>query len=212
MKTVVCSHGFGVDASDRGLFSDIAAAFPGVRFVMFNYNTFDEAGNMTARPLPEQAKMLNTQLAKAEGEVLLLCHSKGCVVGAMADVDDVTKVIFLTPPGKDSQTMEHFADKFGSREGAIFNPDGISSIPRRDGTTTYVGKEYLTTQAALDAEKLYANLAAKRPLAVICAANDEILAKASLQVTGAQNMTIPGDHDFTGAYRQGLLAELKKLI
>ncbi len=212
MKTVVCSHGFGVDATSRGMFTEIAAAFPNVRFVMFDNNEIDADGNMTVRPLPEQAQMLNEQLAKAEGEVTLLCHSKGCLVGALADVGKVSQVIFLAPPGKDSQTIEHFAAKFGAREGAVFNPNGMSSIPRRDGTTTYVSKEYLETMAALNADTLYADLATKCPLTVICAAGDEILAKASLKVPGAHNLAIPGDHDFTGEFRPGLIAELAKLL
>lgn len=212
MKTVVCSHGFGVDATGRGMFTDIAASFPDIKFVMFDYSIIDEAGNMTVRPIPEQVQLLNDQLAGAEGEIILLCHSKGCVVGALADVSKVSQVIFLAPPDKDSQTIEHFAATFGSREGAVFNPAGMSSIPRRDGTITYVSKEYLETQAPLDAPKLYADLAAKLPLTVICAADDEILAKATLKVPGAQNLALPANHDFSGPARQELINQLRELL
>ncbi|HSX15274.1 MAG TPA: hypothetical protein VLF40_00620 [Candidatus Saccharimonadales bacterium] len=212
MKTVVYSHGFGVDATSRGMFTDIAAAPPDIKFVMFNYNTFDEAGNMTVRPLPEQARMLNEQLLKAEGEVTLLSHSMGCAVAAMADLSKVARAIFLAPPGNGSFSKEHFAQKFGSREGAVYDPEGMSSIPRRDGTTTYVGKEYLDALDGVAVEQLYEDAASNLPLTVICAADDEILAKASLKVPGANNLAIPGDHDFNGAARQGLIAKLGDLL
>jgi hypothetical protein len=213
MKTVVCSHGFGVDATGRGMFTDIAEAFPDVRFVMFNYNTVDEQGNMTVRPLPEQAEILNEQLAKAEGDVTLLCHSKGCVVGAMADLSNVHDVIFLAPPDGNAQTIKHFGEKFGSREGAVFNPDGMSTIPRRDGTTTYVSSEYLRTQADLDdARQLYKDVAAKHPLTIISAEEDEILGRIPFTDIGATVITLPGNHDFTGQARAGLIETLQTLL
>jgi len=212
MKTVVCSHGFGVDATARGMFTDIAAAFPGIKFVMFDYNTFDEARNMTVRPLPEQAQLLNEQLLRAEGEIVLLGHSMGCAVAAMTDLSHVARAIFLAPPGNGSFSKEHFAQKFGGREGAVYDPEGMSGIPRRDGTTTYVGKEYLDTLDGVDIEQLYEDTASNLPLTVICAADDEILAKANLKVTGANNLAIPGDHDFTGEARRGLITKLADLL
>jgi len=49
---IVYSHGFGVDKTDRGLFSDISKHFPDAEHIMFDYNDLDSENNsMTINPL-----------------------------------------------------------------------------------------------------------------------------------------------------------------
>ena len=210
MKTVICSHGFGVDATDRGLFTDIAAAFPGYRFIMFDYNIVDAVGNMTVRTLAQQTEMLIEKIAEADGEVMLLCHSQGCITAALADLTGVTSMVWLTPP--DNLDIPRFVGIFGSRAGANFNPDGVSSIPRRDGTVTYIGKDYLESIGKVDALGAYTKAAAQCPTTLIRATNDEIVGETEFPGVPASVLTLSGTHDFSGQARAGLIKKLKGIL
>ena len=211
MKSIVCSHGFGVDATDRGLFTDIAAAFPDADFRMFDYNTKDAAGNMTVRPLGDQVAQLKTELNKTTGGVTLLCHSQGCIVASMLpDFSKVERMIFLTPP--QDFDIERFSRIFGDRPGAVFNRDGASSFPRRDGTTTYIGKDYLDSIESIDVLGLYAKAATARPVTIVRASDDEIAGDTDFTSVGATVLTLPSGHDFSGEARTGLIETLKPLI
>jgi hypothetical protein len=192
------------------MFTDIAAAIPGVRFETFDYNKADGVGNMTVQPLPEQVATLNAKLADAGGEVTLLCHSQGCVIAAMADLDRVTDVIFLAPP--ENLSVARLARIFGTRPGAVFDPAGMSSLPRRDGTTTYVGKEYMESIAGVDVRQLFAALATKRPTAIVRAADDEVVGVTEFPGVAARIITLPGGHDFADGARSALITELKTLL
>ena len=210
MKQVICSHGFGVDATDRGLFSDIAAGFPELQFTVFDYNEVDAAGNMTVRPLAVQAELLNVQLARATDGVIVLCHSQGCVTAAMANLGKVSQLIFLAPP--DTLDIERFVKVFGSREGVTYDPDGVSKVPRRDGTVTSIGKDYLDSIAAVDVQQLFTTAAQKIPMTVIRAAEDEIVGQTAFADVPATIITLSGSHDFAGAARTELMTQLATLL
>lgn len=210
MKTIVCSHGFGVDATDRGLFSDIAAAFPEYTFAMFDYNAVDENGNVTVLPIEQQAELLNTKLKDAGGEIILLCHSQGCVTAAMADVSKVSSAIFLAPP--ENLDIERFVKIFGSRAGTQFNPEGLSSIPRHDGTSTYIGKEYLESIGKLDVQALFAQLAKRTKLDILRASEDEVVGNTTFPGVDAAVQTLVATHNFDGASRPALIDAVGAII
>lgn len=211
MKTVVCSHGFGVDPTDRGLFTDIAAVFPDFDFTMFDYNTKDAEGNMTVQPLSAQRALLEAVLAKTEDEVTLLCHSQGCVVAALLpDFSKVVDMIFLAPP--QFLDVESFGRIFGDRAGAVFNRNGNSSFPRRDGTTTYIGKDYLDSIENVDVLQLFTEAAAKVPITIVRASDDEIVGPTDFAGVGATVETLAAGHDFTGVARARLIKALGPML
>lgn len=213
MKTVICSHGFGVDATGCGLFTEIAAAFVDYNFVMFDYNTRDEQGNMTVLPLNAQAKLLQQKIdetSKTGDTITLLCHSQGCVVAAMADIPKSVKVIFLAPP--DNLDIPRFTKVFGGREGTVFNLEGTSVIPRNDGTKTFIGKDYLHSVATADIRALFEKLAQQNELTIIKADADEIVGPTDFSDIKAAVLSAPGSHNFTDDARAGLIQMLRDLL
>lgn len=211
MTKIICSHGFGVDATDRGLFTDIAAAFPDREFTMFDYNELDAGGNMTVRPLPEQVQVLNQYIQEAGEEVVLLCHSLGCVVAAMADLAHVSKLVFLAPP--DNLDLQRFVGIFGKREGTVFNPEGMSSIPRRDGTKTLIGKEFLQSIQLVNVPDIFHKATEECETTIIRADQDEVVGQTDFSGIGrARIISLPGSHNFVAEARQQLIVTLKELL
>ena len=123
-EEIVFSHGFGVRADGRGIFTDIAKAMPDANCITFDFNTFDSEGNTTVTPLDGQVKILQSHIDRTQEGVTLICHSQGCIVASLANLDKIGQVVFLAPPPLIS--IERFISKFGKREGSVLNLEGIS--------------------------------------------------------------------------------------
>jgi pimeloyl-ACP methyl ester carboxylesterase len=208
---VVYSHGFGVRKDDRGLMTDIVAALPGSKHVLFDYNEFDEATNtMTVTPIDKQVEKLKTILdaLPQEATIDLIAHSQGCAVVALLKPQKVRKCIFIAPPENlDTQKIVNF---FGGRESALIDLKGESRIPRRDGTTTVVPAEYWGSIDNPDLTAQYGDFSRMVELVFYIANNDEVLGRTTFEelATGISVVCLHGNHDFTGAYRQDLLEHI----
>ncbi len=207
MSTVLCSHGFGVGADSRGMFTQIAAAFPEHTFVMFDYNQIDKSGDMVVRPLDEQAKILQRKRAEIKEDVILLCHSQGCMVAGLASLNNVSKVILLAPPSK--MDVAKMLRLFGFREGSVVNRNGVSRLARSDGSYTLVPKEYFDFIDTVNPLSVYQKIGEKFESVILKAHDDEILGETNFDGTGIPVLIIDGDHNFSGKYRKGLLETLQ---
>lgn len=212
MKTIICSHGFAVRADSMGMFTDIAAAFPDYDVHMFDYYEIRPNGDQVVRPLEEQAKLLQAQIdAVTGGDIVLLCHSQGSTVAGLADLTKVSKVILMAPPVKTSK--EGMLARLGKRKGSRLEPDGMSAIPRTDGTTMYVPADYLNSLERYDRLTLFQKIANTKPTTIIRATEDEILGLTSVdKIKNARIIDVPSDHNFTGSHRQQLIDTLLVLI
>lgn len=205
---IVYSHGFGVDKTDRGLFSDIENSIPNVEHIMFDYNKFDEATNtMTVSPLNEQVRILKDQLEKLEyknSTVDIVAHSQGCIVAALAKPKNVRNVICLAPPS--SLDSDRMLKVFGGRPGAQINLVGTSKIPRRDGTTTLVPASYWSSIESLNVICIYNRLPGLAKTVFYNATDDEVLGAVNFDQTdqAIELVDFRGNHDFTGEHRDGL--------
>lgn len=214
---VVYSHGFGVDKTDRGLLSDIAASMPEAEHILFDYNEIDGANNtLTVNPLQEQVRRLREKLkALDDGEekiIDIVAHSQGCVVAALAKPHTVRKIICLTPP--DSLSVERMIQVFGSRPGSHIDIEGESRIPRRDGTTTIIPKQYWQS-IKLDVIRLYNYLPDLVDNVQFFIANDdEVLGMTNFDKTDEriELIQIDGNHDFTGDARQVIIKTIKEAL
>lgn len=217
MKTIIYSHGFGAEATDRGLFTDISNFLPNFNHVTFNYNHFDASKNqMMVADLQDQARKLESIIASQaspENEISIIAHSQGCVVAAMVNPDNIKKMVFLAPPASFSST-EDKVSKMLQREGAHIMDGGNLYYPRRDGSTTIIGRDYWDSRQAIVPMDLYNQVAQKTSLTIVRALNDEVL--ASTDYTGLSDgvvvVDMEADHDFTGQSRQALLEGLAKNI
>lgn len=215
---IIFSHGFGVDKTDRGLFSDILAALDGVTGVMFNYNDIDEStGNMTVRPLSEQAEALaaviKTVQEQREEPVSLICHSQGCVVAGLVLPEGVEKIILLNPPVELS--MDHLVKVFGDRPGTEINLNSESKLMRADNTITTVPMEYWSELDKIDPVALYNQLAEITELTLIVANQDHVLPGQHPQGVSnkAKLMHLDGDHNFSNEVdRSVMISKVQELL
>lgn len=217
-KYLVFSHGFGVKKDSRGMFTDIAKAFPGYESVMFDYNEINETDNtVTVRSLSEQAKILQIKIQAVQNlgqnpEIYLVSHSQGCVVAALAHLSHIKKTVLLAPPGSVSSARVN--EHFGKRPGVTIEKDGTIRVPRKDGSTTRITKEFIDGLSKIDAIDLYAKLASKTPTTIIIAKEDEMLRPIDFSSLpkSVDILKIDGDHNFTGKSRAGLIQTLKTIL
>lgn len=205
MSSIVFSHGFGVRKDSRGMFTDIAQALSNFECDLFDYNELLEGGDVRVRPFSEQVKILNDHIVGAGDEdITLICHSQGCVIASLADTSNVGKIILLAPPTELS--VEHFMQVFGSREGIARDSDGTLAIPRTDGTTTFVGRDYLDELTGVDVLAGYQKLADLHDVTIVRATTDNILGETSFDgLVNVKIIDIEADHDFTGTARTALI-------
>lgn len=208
---IIFAHGFGVRADGRGIFTDIAKALPDANCITFDFNTFDSEGNTTVTPLDGQVEILQSHINQAQKSATLICHSQGCIVAGLANLDKIGQVIFLAPPPLIS--IERFMQKFGKREGSILNPEGLSSIPRSDGSTTYIPKEYVESIKSIDVPSLYKKVAQNHKLTIVRATKDNILGETNFDyLENVKIIDIAADHDFTGDARDELVESVKMIL
>lgn len=209
MKSVICSHGFGVTADSRGMFPEIARNIPGAEFVVFDYNKVKPNGDTIASSLDEQAKKLQAQIDAATGEIVLLCHSQGSVIAGLVDLSRVAKVILLAPPV--NMSMQRVIGKMLDRPGSKINLDGLSELPRTDGTTTYLPKAYLESLDNYTPMELYQTIATTVPTVIVRATRDEVVGLTNVdEVKGVTHYDIAADHNFLSKSRQQLIQIIKK--
>lgn len=204
MTKIIFSHGFGVKADARGMFTEIAANFPEHLFEMFDYNRILENGDIEVASLREQAKKLQAILDKQKDKVILIAHSQGCITAGLVNPDNVKKVILLAPPEK--MSMQRVMDKLMRKPGAEVNLDGMSRLPRSDGTTTLISREYIESVSHVNPMEIYQKLADTVPTIIVRCTNDEVLGLTEVnKINNATHRDLEADHDFTGASRARLL-------
>ncbi len=212
---ILYSHGFGVDETGRGLFTDIAAALPEFAHMMFAYDYFDQAKNqLVTSSLPKNAQLLSEKYGEGKDNIsVIIAHSQGCISAALADLPGLSQVILLAPPTSLGTTEQRIA-KMMRRDGTVANDDGSVAYPRRDGSTTLVTKEYMEGNESIDPIAAYNDLATRTKVAVVRATEDEVLSINSLEgldVDSVRMIELSDVHDFLNN-RQGLVSEIKDLL
>lgn len=216
---VIFSHGFGVRKDDRGLFTDIASALCGVKSVMFDYNETDEKNNtLTVRPLSRQAEMLNAVISdeksRAPAAIIdIVCHSRGSTVAAVALPVGIRKVVCITPPM--SAGIESTLARYRAIPGALIAMNGVSRLPRKDGSFTLVPAEYWTERlSAVTPTEQFNALSRLTDLTLIKARQDSVLGDVSFAglADRVRCIALDGDHSFGGEARKPLLDTLKGLL
>jgi pimeloyl-ACP methyl ester carboxylesterase len=215
---VIFSHGFGVRQDNRGMFTDIASALPRVTPVMFDYNTCDESANtLTAVELDTQVAKLTSVIAQTrkqypDGIIDLVCHSQGSVVAALAAPISVRRTILLAPP--QDLSVSRIVKVFSRLPGTTFNLDGVSRLPRRDGSTTIVPSSYWKSLASRDPVSLYLAFGCLTELLIITATHDEILGLTDFKrlESVARIQHLEAGHDFRPPARADLVAAVVEYL
>ncbi len=193
------------------MFTDIADALPkNIKPILFDYNQFDEASNaLTVASLTSQAEKLSQVLAETRREnpgitIDLVCHSQGCVAAGILKPAGIRKFILVGPPAV--LNIERMMQVF-DRPGASIHIDGTSTLPRRDGSTTIVPKEYWESIEDVDPIALFNYLRGVAQVIAIHADQDEIIGSKDFSrlAQGIRNIHIDANHDFTDESRPKLI-------
>ena len=130
-------------------------------------------------------------------------------MAGLVDLQKVSRVILLAPPV--ATGMWRVLDKIAKRPGAVFNPDGDSKLPRADGTTTYLRKDYVESLDTVEPLELYQKVAHTKPTLIVRATNDEVLGMTHADdVEDATHIDIAADHNFTGESRRELVGIIRE--
>ncbi|NTW45772.1 MAG: alpha/beta hydrolase [Candidatus Moranbacteria bacterium] len=220
-RYVVFSHGFGVrkDGGGDGLFADIAKGL-GVGYVpvMFDYNDLSEDGKILhVHPFSDQVRRLSETIGEIrnqdpEAVIDLVAHSQGCITAALANSDGIRKAVFLAPPFMTD--IRRSIARYKGKPGAVIDLDGVSRLPRTDGTVTIVPAEYWKERESLDHPALYEAFSAKTELYLVRAQDDEILGDAELPrpLSDMRVISTPGTHDFTGSFREDMVRVVANIL
>ncbi|MFA7191720.1 MAG: alpha/beta hydrolase [Candidatus Paceibacterota bacterium] len=220
---VIFSHGFGVAKDDRGLLSGpmgVAEMLQenGIETFLFDYNNVDVVNNtITATPLSIQAQMLSKNISEIREQnpdaiIDIIAHSQGCLIPAMVKPANIRKIIFLAPSlDVNNQRM---IDLFKNHPDTKINTEGVSVLGRRDGTITFVPSLYWGEREKTVPIPLYNALAENTEITIIKASDDNVL--GDLKIDGLSDKikftSLPGDHQFNGESRAGLLEKIKEII
>jgi len=213
MKYLLFSHGFGVKKDSRGMFTDIASAFPNYQAVMFDYNQINYATNeVTVVSYSKQAKILEEQINKIRKEdqaaiITLIGHSQGCIIPCLIEGIKINSAILLAPP-------KVLGSNRNRNQNITTDQDGSMRIPRKDGSTTVLTKSFIVEVRDTSPLDLYKRLATMRPTIIVMAKQDEILKDNDLTSLSdmAKVIKINGDHNFTGQDRKGLIKALSEYL
>lgn len=211
-RVVIFSHGLGMRKDDGGLFTDIAEelAARNISSVLFDYNRINEdSKEVFVPPFSEQVPVLqqvinNARTEKPAAEIVIVAHSQGCIIPALADISGVSQVIALAPffHTDISEVLKRY--KKDPKNTIDFS--GVSKRHRSDGTTTLLPAEYWSERFKTDVVGLYNALALKTKLTLVYGQEDQIMDFNDLRkIKNTHIINIDGDHDFSGQYREGLI-------
>ncbi|KKU78396.1 MAG: hypothetical protein UY04_C0039G0007 [Parcubacteria group bacterium GW2011_GWA2_47_7] len=216
---VIFSHGFGVRKDGRGLFTDIAAGLPQVKSVLFDYNEFDEQKNtLTIPPFSENSKRLDEIISREKkmnpnAVIDIVTHSQDAVIDALLSPTSIRRTIFIAPPL--SWNIEKSLARYKKVLGAKINMSGVSILPRSDGSTTIIPREYWEERDRIVSPiALYNAVAETTDLIIIYANQDSILSDevTSGLSSNIRNIRLDGDHDFNGPARPNLVRAVQSII
>ncbi len=215
---VIFSHGFGTRKDDRGLFTAIEKSLENIECVLFDYYEINDTENtLTARPLEEQAKMLEevllrTREANPEAVIDLVCHSQGSITASLLKPKGIRKTIFITPPF--NIDVQRTFNAFKNRPGTEINMSGVSKFARKDGSMTLIPANFWKDRSMSEIVGLFNEVSKETELTIIRAKQDEVL--PGEEVVGLNEsiklVDLEGGHNFDGEYRDGLIKEVRSLI
>lgn len=208
------SHGFATHASDNGLFDEIATFFPDAQHVMFEYDDWNN-NEAVAATFSERAKKLQDKYSQIRSEnpnaeINLICHSQGCTIATLANLDGIEKTILLAPSMIYDTPDEEY--KRQKNKNSIVLDDGTIIRSRSAGYKTIMKPEFFNDFSSLkDVQSLCNKLCKKTELFIIDALNDTVARKDYLKLD--KNIAIKHintEHDLKDV--DGSRKELEKIL
>jgi hypothetical protein len=216
-KFLFTAHGFGVDRTSTGLFSDVAQLLPDhtPKMMSFYKKRKESEHNLDVMTHAEQAELLLAQMKKGEGEKILLAHSMGNVALAMVVLSgevNVDTAIMMAPALDENKYGENGLMNRIRRIGGTPNPDGVSVMPRTRGGNIFLPPSYFVIKD-LDLPDMYQQVAERVPTIMVRALHDKFVDHSVVaQISGAYHIALDADHNFNGASRPLLIDALRTAL
>jgi len=140
-------------------------------------------------------------------------RDRGCVIAGKVNASGIRKTILLAPPREFGTSK--MMDRYNQNPLTKIGDDGTYYLPRSDGSTTIVSKDFQEeVLSIIDLPKLYNSISSEEVF-LIAAAEDNVLAEFNWNEENIPNIQvteISGDHSFSGENRDALLNTLQSLI
>lgn len=223
---IVFSHGFAVDMTDGGLFTDIKNSIKkheggdDIDLRLFDYNEINENRTiMWVSSLEDHVNKLEEQIENirkedSEAKISLIGHSEGALVAALLkNLERINKMIFIAPPfDPKMEKLNEFLIKQETFKKS--SDDGFLEFKNRYGSTIKFLEKFWTERDGLDLPSLYNHLAENTKLSIIEAKNDKIVENPEW-VEGVLDKKIKiykldGGHQFRGEAREPLIHLVQK--
>jgi len=212
---IIFSHGFGVRADNRGLFTELSEILSGLGITtqMFDYNQYDETTKeLHAIPFSQQAQLLQSQIAQArhahpEARLVIIGQSQGSIIPALCDLSEIDTVIGVSPFFHTS--MEAIMARYTKDPSNVLSLTETSRRKRSDGSTTVIPPEYWKERFGTDMIALYNDMAQRTHVTLIYPLQDELMTFEDFErIKGARIINLDGKHDFTKPHRQTLFQSI----
>jgi surfactin synthase thioesterase subunit len=223
---IIFIHGFGVSKFSRGIFTDIEKYYSGGehQFIYTDLNKVeyeDNKENITIKTPAEQALIIESVISDLKQQELIeqekdkninfkytfICHSMGCVVVTFLNkilIPKNSKFIFLAPPT--SNNLQKSIERYTVNPKNIIDLEKISILYRKDGSMTFIPKEFWKAREDLDYIKKYSEFAkfieenSSGKIEIITAKQDEIIENSLETLEQLKNFAkvteINGNHNF----------------
>lgn len=209
-QAVVYVHGFAVNYTSKGMFTDLAdhLSDKDLASVLFDLSDYDRDSNATLLPLSDQQRRLREVYAAAKAEadkVSLVAHSLGCGVAAtLLEELAPDKVLLLAPAG--DRHGPRIKDRLFKHHAAWTDKNGLIRFKRKNGTVTSFPERYVE-EFDIEFSRVYRNnLGQAKDLKICLAESDDLTPEMKAAFSGHGAVCLPGsDHNFTGNSRLELL-------
>ena len=170
-SVIICSHGNGVRRWDgEHFFLNIAKHYVDRAVYLVDQNQVIKDGcqlNDINIMSERVQKLIDVAMNNYPGvPIVVLAHSMGCGVSAQLELDDVEKVIFVTP-GAGNEFMK-LKKRYGED---IINGGGM--VKTTDGLNKLISKDYLESVSKITWENEYSKLLKKFQNVYVFEAGDE---------------------------------------
>lgn len=220
-SVVVLVHGFGVLRDSRGLFTELSLSLRSRhQVVKLDLSVPDAVANTTTvLPFSIQAQYLDAVLKFVRDQlraerIQVLAHSQGCLVAGLNSSAFVDHYLLAASPI--AASYQRMRSYFLQKEGANIDERAVSRLPRSDGSTTIIPPAYWRDIKTIEPMRLFESLSHKTQTTFIRALDDEVILDTEYpqlrQIPNLSFTALPGDHNFTGQYRQPFIAHVKALL
>lgn len=220
-KVIVFSHGFGMKRDSRGFFTEIGNSLRNsFLIVTFDYckmmpeenATLTYAFSVQVKLLQKVVEFIRSKFNVSELDVI--AHSMGCLVVGLAELEDVKKIILLSPPP--SKRIQKMQTYFNHKQGSEFNTQGFSKVKRSDGSWTFIHPDFWNEVKIVDPAKLYKKLSKTADTYFVRALHDDVITDESYSeiqiIDRLHYIELDGDHNFKEPNRKKLLDTITKIF